>query len=107
MEKSVNNGGAFGAFLTDLSKAFDCLSHELLIAKRHAYGFDKISLVLIYHCFFYRKQRVKMNDSHSSWSKILVAVAKGSILGPLLFNIFICDVLLYGRLESLLRQIKS
>ena len=41
MENSVDNSGAFGALLTDLSKAFDCLSHELLLAKLHAYGFDK------------------------------------------------------------------
>ena len=40
-KKSVDNGGAFGALFTDLSKAFDCLSHELLIAKLDAYGFDK------------------------------------------------------------------
>ena len=46
-KKSVGNGGTFGALLTDLSKAFDCWSHELLIAKLHAYGFDKRSLVLI------------------------------------------------------------
>ena len=47
-KKSVDNGGAFGALLTDLSKAFDCLPHELLIAKLDAYGFDKSSLKLIY-----------------------------------------------------------
>ena len=47
-KKSVDNGGAFGALLTDLSKAFDCLPHELLIAKLDAYGFDKSSLKLIH-----------------------------------------------------------
>ena len=47
-KKSVDNGVAFNALFTDLlSKAFDCLSHELLIAKLHAYGSDKRSLVLI------------------------------------------------------------
>ena len=91
-KKSVDNGGAFGALLTDLSKAFDCISHELLIAKLHAYGFDKRSLVLIYNYLSNRKQRVKVNDSHSSWSEILFGVPQGSILGLLLFSIFICDI---------------
>ena len=70
-KKSVDNGGAFGALLTDLSKAFDCVTHELLIAKLHAYGFDKRSLVLIYNYPSNRKQRVKVNDSYSSRSEIL------------------------------------
>ena len=78
--------------LTDLSKAFDCLSHELLIAKLHAYGFDKKSLVLIYNYLSNRKQRVKVNDSYSSWSEILIGIPQRSILGPLLFTIFICDM---------------
>ena len=91
-KKSVDSGGAFGALLTDLSKAFDCLSHELLIAKLYAYGFDKRSLMLIYNYLSNCKQRVKVNDSYSSWSEILFGVPQVSILRPLLFNIFICDM---------------
>ena len=69
-KKSVDNGGAFGALLTDLSKAFDCLPHELLIARLDAYGFDKSSLKLITSQI--EKKRVKINDRYSSESEILL-----------------------------------
>ena len=58
-KKSVDNGGAFGALLTDLSKAFDCLPHELLIAKLDAYGFDKSSLKLLHSYLSNRKKETK------------------------------------------------
>ena len=85
--KSVDNGGAFGALLTDLSKAFDCLPHELLLSKLDAYGFDKSSLKLIRSYLSNGKQRV--NDRYDLWSEILFGVPQGSILGLFLFNIFI------------------
>ena len=91
-KKSVDNRGAFGALLTDLSKAFDYLPHELLIAKLDAYGFNKSSLKLIHSYLSNRKQRLKTNDRLNSWSEILFGVLQGSILWPLLFNIFICDM---------------
>ena len=86
-KKSVDNGGAFGALFTDLSQAFDCLSHELLIAKLDAYGFDKNALKLVNSYLSNRKQRVKINNKYSLWSEILFGVPQGSILGALLFNI--------------------
>ena len=75
--------------LTDLSKAFDCLSHELLIAELHSHGFDKKSLVLVYNYLSHRRQSVKINDFYSSRTEILFGVPQGFVLGPLLFNMFI------------------
>ena len=71
----------------DLSKAFDTLNHDLLIAKLHAYGFSEESLQLIKGYLTSRWQRTKVNASFSNWTEILLEVPEGSVLGPLLFNI--------------------
>ena len=73
-------------------KALDFLPHELLIVKLDAYGFDKSSLKWIHSYLSNRKQRVKINSRYSSWSDILFGVPQGPFLGPLLFNIFKCDM---------------
>ena len=91
-KKSLDQGGEYAALLTDLSKAFDCLPHDLIIAKLHAYGFDKASLRLMHSYLTDRYQRVKINNSYSLWSLIKHGVPQGSILGPILFNIFLCDM---------------
>ena len=84
--------GHEGALLTDLSTAFDCIDHELLIAKLHANGFDNDTLKFIYSYLKRKKRRIKINSSHSSFAEILFGVPQGSILGPLLFNAYICDL---------------
>ena len=73
----------------DLSKAFDTINHDLLIAKLGAYGFDTASLKLIRSYLTNRFQRTKVNTSFSSWSKLFLGVPKGSVMVPLLFNIYI------------------
>ena len=92
--KAIDEKKVAGAILTDLPKAFDCPSQELLIAKLEAYGFEKSALKFIYGYLKDRKQRTKMDNVYSSWREIKFGVQQGSILGPLLFNIYF---LLSGR----------
>ena len=95
MEKIVDYGGVFGALLTDLSKDFDCITPDFIIAKLEAYGFQIEVLKLVYDYLSNRKQRVKINEELNSWRDIEYGVPQGSILGPLPLNTHLCYLLYF------------
>ena len=94
-KKFLDNKNFVGTVLMDLSKAFDCVPHDLLVAKLHAYGLSKDGVTFIYSYLKRRKQGVKINDTESIFQILLSGVSQGSILGPILFNIFINDLFLF------------
>ena len=92
--KTLDEVGETVAVLTDLSKAFDCIDHNLLMAELNAYGFEKQSIIFIYSYLTKRKQRTKVDSAVSSWEMLFLGEPQGSVLGPLLFKIYICDMFL-------------
>ena len=80
------------AILTDLSKAFDCIIHELLIAKLGAYCFDESALGFIRSYVKETKPRTKVGNAFCLWREVLFVVPQGSIL----FNIFLNDIFFFA-----------
>ena len=91
-KETIARGNNFGALLTDLSKAFDCINHSLLIAKLCNYGVSLLSINMIFSYLSNRTHRTKINECFSGRSKIEHGVPQGSILGPLLFNTDLIDI---------------
>ena len=94
-KKSLADTNIMGTVLMDLSKALDCIPHDLLVANLHAYGLSMDAITIIYSYMKRRKQGVKINDTESLFKILLSGVPQGSILGPILFNIFINNLLFF------------
>ena len=90
--RSLDSSGIVGTILMDLSNPYDCIPHDLLIAKLEAYLFHIKSLRLMYSYLTNRKQSVKIGSYKSSQSNVNIGVHQGSILGQFLFNIFLNDL---------------
>ena len=94
-KKALDDNKFIAAILMDLSKAFDCLPHNLLLLKLEAYGLSKNSLKLLQSYLENRKQRIKIGSYYSDWDQMCKGVPQRSILGRVLFKIFINDIFLF------------
>ena len=92
MGKNVDDGGVFGTLLIDLSKAFDCVPHDFIIAKLEAYDFHIDTLKLIHDYWSDIKQKVKVNYAYRLWKDIFYGVPQGSMFCRLLFSVHLCDL---------------
>ena len=92
---SLDKGEYVDVIFMDLSKAFDTINHDLLLAKLKAYGFSHNALAFVLCYLKNRSHRVNINNNFSTWEEIIAGALQGSVLGPLPFNIFISDFFLF------------
>ena len=91
-KNALDNGESVGLLSTDMSKAFDCLKHRLLLGKLEAYGFGTDSIRLMSSYFKDRFNRLKIGETTSSWKCVKKGCPRGSSFGPLLWNLFQNDL---------------
>ena len=90
--KILDNGGQVDTFILDFEKAFDTPPHELLKSKLFGRGIGGKTLKLIDSFLCYRQQRVVVNGAKSDWVPVLSVIPQGTVLGPLLFSLYINDI---------------
>ena len=94
-KNTLDKCGFVCAMFMDLSKAFDIMNHNLLIAKLGAYCFQKDALSFMKSYLTKKRQQVRVNINFSAWERIISGVPQGSILGPLLCSIILNDLFLF------------
>ena len=91
--ESLDSGQYVGVIMSDLSKAFDCIPHNLLLNKLRYYNFSESAVCLIQDYLSDRSQRVKLGQIVSEWKPLMKGVPQGSVIGPHYFDLHINDLL--------------